>query len=265
MDALGPQSRGFFWVISKRVVPTHNSSTFIRLTCNPWFIMFLYVHKCSYYIISISPSPRSPRTHGVKKHVEASPRISADIPMKSSVRPSLFFVPHPACNEHPDWGRSHGVGFSFHWLEILNPRGVVVVVVHGCFSHGFAAPLAISISCWYVGSVKNWKPTLHRNPTVGHVFVRIWLILHIWGHGVPVHQWGHGQGHPVTIGTPKIEGFICVSSFCTWTCGNLESLVGKPMWAQVKIWKPPACFCGIRTDWLIVRVHWYPCPYNEVN
>lgn len=28
---------------------------------------------------------------------------------------------------------------------------------------------AISISCWYVGSVKNWKPTLHRNPTVGHV------------------------------------------------------------------------------------------------
>ena len=71
----GPTISRLFWGVSSPwVVPIHNSSTFIRLTCNPWFIMFLYVHKCSYYIISISPSPRSPRTHGVKKTRRSQPQ-----------------------------------------------------------------------------------------------------------------------------------------------------------------------------------------------
>jgi hypothetical protein len=157
-------SRLFFWVSSPWVV-LHNSSTFIYSSemqpmvyiNQPMVYMFIYqpIEICNVFICSYqSPPPQDPQGPTEFKHAEPSPRISADIPMKSSVRPSPFFAPHPACNEHPDWGRSHGVGFSFHWLEILNPRGLVVVVVHGCFSHGFAAPLAISCNinimliCW---------------------------------------------------------------------------------------------------------------------
>lgn len=211
--------------------------------------------------ISISPSPRS-GPHGVQ-HAEPS-RISADIPMKSSVRPSPFFAPHPACNEHPDWGRSHGVGFSFHWLEILNPRGVVVVVVHGCFSHGFAAPLAISISCWYVGSVKNWKPTLHRNPTVGHV-----VSSHLT---YPSHlrSWCSSTSMRPRTRPPRnhwypkdwrVHLFVIILHMNMWQFGVIS---GQTHVGTGQDFKTPNMFLW-HTNWRIVRVHWYPCPYNEVN
>jgi hypothetical protein len=163
MDALGLQSRGFFFGCHLlELCYTIHQHSFIRLKCNPWFIsinpwficsyinplrsvMFLYVH----INLPLPKIPKDPRSSNTPNPAPGYPQIYL-----WSHRPSPFFAPHPACNEHPDWGRSHGVGFSFHWLEILNPRGLVVVVVHGCFSHGFAAPLAISCNinimliCW---------------------------------------------------------------------------------------------------------------------
>ena len=55
------------------------------------------------------------------------------------------------------------------------------------------------------------------------------------------------------IGSPKIEGkslFILVyHNFSTWRCGNLESLVGKPVWVEVNMFETQTGFFW-HTNWL---------------